>query len=45
LLRDEGVRFCAIGGLAVNAYGEPVVTLDLDLAVAVADMPRLELCG
>jgi hypothetical protein len=42
LLRDEGVRFCAIGGLAVNAYVEPVVTLDLDLAVAVADMPRLE---
>jgi hypothetical protein len=42
LLRTERVRFCAIGGLAVNAYVEPVVTLDLDLAVALSDMAHLE---
>jgi hypothetical protein len=42
LLRLEGVRFCAIGGLAVNAYVEPVVTLDLDLAVVPEDLERVE---
>ena len=35
LLQDNGVRFCVIGGQAVNAYVEPLVSLDLDLAVAV----------
>jgi hypothetical protein len=29
------VRFCVIGGQAVNAYVEPLVSLDLDLVVAV----------
>jgi len=27
------VKWCLVGGLAVNAYAEPVVTLDLDLVV------------
>lgn len=27
------VKFCAIGGLAVNAYAEPVVSLDLDVII------------
>ena len=31
LLQDNGVRFCVIGGQAVNAYVEPLVSLDLDL--------------
>jgi hypothetical protein len=35
LLQDHGVRFCVIGGQAVNAYVEPLVSLDLDLVVAV----------
>ena len=35
LLQDQGVRFCVIGGQAVNAYAEPLVSLDLDLAIAV----------
>ena len=35
LLREHGIRFCVIGGQAVNAYVEPLVSLDLDLAVAV----------
>jgi len=28
------VDYCLIGGLAVNAYVEPVVSLDLDLVIA-----------
>lgn len=42
LLHERGARFCAIGGVAVNAYVEPVVTLDLDLVVAVDDWPAAE---
>jgi hypothetical protein len=34
VLSDAHVRWCLVGGLAVNAYAEPVVTLDLDLVVA-----------
>jgi hypothetical protein len=33
LLEEWEVPFCVIGGLAVNAYAEPVVSLDLDLVV------------
>lgn len=33
LLAEQGVPFCVIGGLAVNAYAEPVVSLDLDLVI------------
>jgi hypothetical protein len=29
-----GVAYCVIGGLAVNAYAEPVVSLDIDIVVA-----------
>lgn len=28
-------NYCVIGGLAVNAYAEPIVSLDLDIIVAV----------
>jgi hypothetical protein len=38
LLQDNGVRFCVIGGQAVNAYVEPLVSLDLDLVVAVGQI-------
>ena len=41
LLRERGVRFCVIGGQAVNAYVEPVVSLDLDLVVAAEDLGGL----
>ena len=34
LLDDCGVRHCLIGGQAVNAYVEPVVSLDVDIAIA-----------
>ena len=30
---SAGVGYCVIGGLAVNAYAEPVVSLDLDVVV------------
>jgi hypothetical protein len=33
LLEDTGSTYCVVGGLAVNAYAEPVVSLDLDLVV------------
>ena len=33
LLKQTGADYCVIGGLAVNAYAEPVVSLDLDLVV------------
>lgn len=35
LLHAHAINFCVIGGQAVNAYVEPLVSLDLDLAVAV----------
>lgn len=35
-LRASGQPFCLIGGLAVNHYVEPVVTLDANFAVAAA---------
>jgi hypothetical protein len=40
-LRESGIRFCVIGGQAVNAYVEPLVSLDLDLAVAVAQIDQI----
>ena len=33
LLQETGSAYCVIGGLAVNAYAEPVVSLDMDLVV------------
>ncbi|SRR6266542_1619925 len=43
-LRQHNVPFCLIGGQAVNAYVEPVVSLDLDVVVAsdrIADVEEL----
>ena len=37
ILDDRRIAYCVIGGLAVNAYAEPVVSLDLDLVI-VADV-------
>jgi hypothetical protein len=42
VLRELGVRFCVVGGQGVNAYVEPLVSLDLDLAVASGELERLE---
>jgi len=30
--------YCVISGLAVNAYAEPVVSLDLDIVIAATDI-------
>jgi len=42
LLTDHDIRYCLVGGLAVNAYVEPVVSLDLDLVVAADQFSRVE---
>ena len=41
ILAVHGIRYCVVGGQAVNAYVEPLVSLDLDLAVAAGDIARL----
>ncbi|MBX2997381.1 MAG: nucleotidyl transferase AbiEii/AbiGii toxin family protein [Caldilineaceae bacterium] len=40
-LDEHAIRYCVIGGQAVNAYAEPVVSLDLDLVIAVEQLPQL----
>jgi len=40
-LESAGARFCVIGGQGVNAYVEPLVSLDLDLAIAAEDLDAL----
>jgi hypothetical protein len=42
LLEKHGVRYCVVGGQGVNAYVDPLVSLDLDLAIAAQDIPRVE---
>ncbi|MBM4065930.1 MAG: hypothetical protein FJ266_09870 [Planctomycetes bacterium] len=41
LLDAMKIDYCVIGGLAVNAYVEPVVSLDLDLVVVATAMEKL----
>jgi len=41
-LESLGIEFCVVGDTAVNAYCEPVVTEDLDVAIALTDLPRVE---
>lgn len=38
LLEHHAIRYCVIGGQGVNAYAEPLVSLDLDLVVAVGQL-------
>ncbi|HSF13957.1 MAG TPA: nucleotidyl transferase AbiEii/AbiGii toxin family protein [Vicinamibacteria bacterium] len=42
LLKEKNVAYCVVGGQAVNAYVEPLVSLDLDLVVSVDELPSLE---
>jgi hypothetical protein len=42
LLARSHVPYCLIGGQAVNAYVEPVVSLDVYIVVAAYDLARLE---
>lgn len=41
-LAEHGIRYCLIGGQAVNAYVEPLVSLDLDVVVAADQQLDLE---
>ena len=40
-LSELGAEYCVIGGLAVNAYVEPVVSLDLDVVIATGDIEKV----
>ena len=40
-LNANNIEYCVIGGLAVNAYVEPVVSLDLDIVVIVDGIDKL----
>jgi hypothetical protein len=42
LLQEHGIRYCVIGGQGVNAYVEPLVSLDLDLVIAVDQLRAAE---
>ncbi|MBI5585411.1 MAG: nucleotidyl transferase AbiEii/AbiGii toxin family protein [Deltaproteobacteria bacterium] len=41
ILDETGSGYCLIGGLAVNAYVEPVVSLDIDLVVTVEKLQEV----
>ena len=38
IIAETASPYCVIGGLAVNAYVEPVVSLDVDIVIAVKDV-------
>ena len=42
LLESNGASYCLIGGQAVNAYAEPVVSLDLDVVIATEQVDAIE---
>ncbi len=41
LLNREAISYCVIGGQAVNAYAEPLVSLDLDIVVALDQIDNI----
>ena len=41
LLNKQKIKFCVIGGLAVNAYADPVVSLDLDVVIVSQKLDML----
>lgn len=41
ILSKTNSRYCLIGGLAVNAYVEPVVSLDLDIVPEAGDVEAI----
>jgi len=42
LLEENQIRYCVIGGQGVNAYADPLVSLDLDLVVALDQLETAE---
>ncbi len=41
ILKEQKIQYCLIGGLAVNAYAEPVVSLDMDIVVISTKIAKL----
>ena len=41
VLAELDAEYCVIGGLGVNAYVEPVVSLDLDVVIATDDIEKV----
>lgn len=41
ILCSTKTEYCVVGGLAVNAYVEPVVSLDLDVVIEIKDMDKV----
>jgi hypothetical protein len=41
LLDARAVRYCVVDGQAVNAYAEPVVSLDLDIVIAAEQFDEI----
>jgi hypothetical protein len=42
ILRRELISYCVIGGVGINAYCEPVVTLDFDCVVVAKQIEKLK---
>jgi len=45
ILAQTGSRYCLIGGLAVNAYADPVVSLDVDVVIAGEHLEAVSLAA
>jgi hypothetical protein len=41
ILKRIETAYCIVGGLAVNAYVEPVVSLDLDVVIEIKDIDKV----
>ncbi len=41
ILNSTKTPYCIVGGLAVNAYVEPVVSLDLDVVIKIKDIDKI----
>jgi hypothetical protein len=42
VLEDNQIRYCVIGGQGVNAYVDPLVSLDLDLVIAADQLDEVD---
>ncbi len=42
LLSQHQIHYCVIGGQAVNAYVDPLISLDLDLVIAIDQIEQAE---
>lgn len=42
LLTEQDIHYCVIGGQGVNAYVDPLVSLDLDIVVATEQIAGIE---